>query len=174
MPRSFTSSTGNTLYKKDLITKKAVAKKNQINGIYLQIEKLILSIDKSFSKAIIKKFVETYKDEILKISRFNLDVTYQKNKIYEIGKLWLKHHGLDIPDEWRSQSKSLARVKAPKNQTPIVKNTKPKNKYLNKKEIKKLHKQINKELQKDSESSEKRKSVWVPMLQGGAPGLGKK
>ncbi len=97
MSRGFTTSTGKTLLKQDLLTKRKKARNAHINGIYQQIEKIILAINPSFSRSTIKKFVETYQDILVTNSVANSTSINLKNKIYDTGKIWLQHYGLELP-----------------------------------------------------------------------------
>lgn len=170
MSRGLTTSTGNKLLKRNVVSRKK-ASNTQINGIYQKVEKLILSINPSFSQSTIKKFVETYQDAFLKNFSPNFNESSLKNKIYDLGRLWLRCYGLEIPRRWESKKIPLVQ-KAPPKKTQKPK-SKSSTKPLNKKQIKALHKEVDRSLLEIRGPEKQHKAPWVIIVQGGAPGLKK-
>jgi tRNA C32,U32 (ribose-2'-O)-methylase TrmJ len=173
MSRGLTTKTGNILLKQNIASRKRKAINTQINGIYQQVEKLIFSINPLFPQSTIKKFVETYQDALSKNFSSNSNESSLKNKIHDIGRLWLGRYGLEIPRRWESK-KTLLVQKATKKTTQKPKsksksNTKP----LNKKQIKALHKEVDRSLLEIRGPEKQHKAPWVNIVQGGAPGLKK-
>lgn len=171
MARSFTTSTGKSLIKKDWATRKILAQKALINGVYQSIERELLSLNPSLPKSLIKLFVDVHLQEFL-TKAFTTEINSSiKNKIYEVGRFWLMHHGLEIPEKWKSIKKNVLK-KGPHTKALTVA-TKSKTKPLNKKQIRKLHKEVDAKLNILRKEKEIKKN-WVTIVQGGSPGLGRK
>lgn len=171
MTRSFSTSTGKTFIKKDWETRKILAQKALINGIYQSIEKHLLSLNPATTKSLIKLFVEAHIEKFLNTASTTERKISIKNKIYEVGRFWLMHHGLEIPEDWKP-IKTTGLIKGPRPKTPSA-IKKSKTKPLNKKQIRKLHREVDANL--NTLRKEKGiKKIWITTVQGGSPGLGRK